>query len=145
MNTAALFDRDYFSRPEYVSGTVRFHNLIRESCRLESEILEIGCGPSNLTSRFLSIIGPVTGIDIERVENDALFAFETFDGHILLFAACSFDVCVSNYVLEHVTDAEMHFPRGRPRSPSRGVISSALRTCGTTSLWDRASYLTLCT
>ena len=92
-----------------MSGTIRFHNLIRESCRLESDILEIGCGPSNQTSRFLSTVGPVTGIDIERVENDTLFCFETFDGYTFPFSAQSFDVCVSNYVLEHVADAEMHF------------------------------------
>jgi SAM-dependent methyltransferase len=109
MTTSSLFERFYFSRAEYVSGTVRFHDLIREHSRPKSNILEIGCGPSNETSRFLSSLGPLTGLDIERVENDAVSAFETFDGRAFPFAANSFDLCVSNYVLEHVGDPEIHF------------------------------------
>lgn len=109
MDTSALFNRFYFSRPEYVSGTVRFHGMIGDSLRPHPNILEIGCGPSNPTSRFLSSLGAVTGIDIEPVSNDALVDFKMFDGSRFPVKDGSFDACVSNYVLEHVPDPEMHF------------------------------------
>ena len=109
MNTSALFERFYFSRPDYVSGTTRFHRLIIGSIRKHSSILEIGAGPSNPTSNFLSTLGPVTGLDIEPVSNEALSGFKVFDGLRFPVDDCSFDTCVSNYVLEHVPNAEVHF------------------------------------
>lgn len=108
-STAHLFERFYFSRPEYTGGTRPFHNLIASRYRGGTPILEIGSGPSNETSRFLAKLGPVVGLDIEAAENDALSEFHSFNGTTFPLDDCSFELCVSRYVLEHVKDAEAHF------------------------------------
>jgi SAM-dependent methyltransferase len=136
MNTSALFERFYFSRPEYVSGTVRFHGLISDSVPPHSNILEVGSGPSNPTSQFLSTLGPVTGIDIELVGNESLAAFNLFNGIRFPVDDCSFDVCVSNYVLEHVPDTEMHF-----REVFRVLKSGGLYFFRTPNVWH---YVAIC-
>jgi SAM-dependent methyltransferase len=111
MGTPALFERFYFSRQWYVSGTVKFHELIAKSTPPSSSILEIGAGPSNDTSGALASMGVVTGLDVdpEVKANCALSRAVTFDGGIFPLSDSSFDICVSNYVLEHVADPATHF------------------------------------
>ena len=74
-------------------------------------ILEIGSGPSNPTTNHLSTLGPVIGADISSAieANLALTEAHTFDGVHLPFPGKSFDVCVSNWVIEHVGDPSAHF------------------------------------
>jgi len=76
-----------------------------------SEILEIGAGPSNQTTEILSVIGTVTGVDLDPEVLRNVFCKEAhvFDGLRLPFPDSSFDACVSNWVLEHVQDPETHF------------------------------------
>jgi len=111
MPTNALFQRFYFSKPWYVSGTALFHELIQAGTPKNAEILEIGAGPENATSNFLSSIGRVTGLDIDKsVEtNPALTEAHIFDGGRFPFTDNRFTVCVSNYVLEHVANPDLHF------------------------------------
>lgn len=111
MPTNALFHRFYFSQPWYVSGTALFHELIRSRAPKDADILEIGAGPSNKTSDYLSTLGRVTGLDIDKAveTNNALAAARVFDGNRFPFHDSSFAVCVSNYVLEHVPDPDLHF------------------------------------
>jgi SAM-dependent methyltransferase len=111
MRTDQLFERYYFSRPEFVDGTMQFHQLLATQTKPGSLILEIGAGPSNATSSYLSTIGRVVGADIssEIETNVALAEAHTFDGSHLPFGNKSFDVCVSNWVIEHVGDPSDHF------------------------------------
>jgi ubiquinone/menaquinone biosynthesis C-methylase UbiE len=76
-----------------------------------SQILEIGAGPSNATTRFLSTIGTVVGLDVspEVLGNDAVAEARQYDGRTIPFPDASFDGCVSNYVLEHVEHPHVHF------------------------------------
>src|ERR1700674_2883077 len=137
MTTAALFQRYYFSRPGYVSGTIRFHEMIRAGLPPNPEILEIGSGPGNPTSDCLCSFGRLTGIDVDEavLSNRALANAMTFNGEEFPFPGCSFDICVSNYVLEHVVDCAKHF-----REVARVMKPGGLYFFRTPNLWH---YVTI--
>jgi 2-polyprenyl-3-methyl-5-hydroxy-6-metoxy-1,4-benzoquinol methylase len=88
-----------------------------------ARILEIGAGPPNLTSEYLASIGEVHGIDIDPdvATNQALQTSTVLKENIYPFENESFDACVSNYVLEHVSDPRAHF----------GQVKRVLRPGGT--------------
>lgn len=111
MRTQALFHRYYHSKPGYVGGTEVFHQICRSQLAHGGRILEIGAGPTNPTTAFLAGIGTVTGLDVspELQDNPHLTEAWVYDGITMPFPAESFDLCVSNYVLEHVVDPASHF------------------------------------
>jgi SAM-dependent methyltransferase len=111
MRTEALFHRYYHSKPGYVGGTEVFHHICRAQLANGGRILEIGAGPANPTTAFLASIGSVTGLDVspELQDNPYLVEPRVYDGITMPFPAASFDLCVSNYVLEHVADPASHF------------------------------------
>jgi SAM-dependent methyltransferase len=94
----------------FVNGTKEFHALCAAAGRGASEILEIGPGPSNQTSRFLATLGRVRGLDVDpdALENDALASAEILTGSRFPFPDATFDLCVSNYVAEHLEDPAAH-------------------------------------
>ena len=105
-------ERFYRSRRGWVDGTAEFHELCARAieCR-GARILEVGPGPSNATSRFLATLGVLYGVDPDRdvLTNDALAqATVVAPGAPFPFEGAWFKGCVSNYVVEHVTDAEHH-------------------------------------
>ena len=104
VNTEHLFRRYYLDRPSFVDGTAEFHAICANHTPRGGRILEIGAGPSNATSDYLSTLGPVVGADVtdEVSTNRALKEWRLFDGETLPFDSASFDTCVSNYVMEHV-------------------------------------------
>lgn len=109
--TDQLFEEYYFSRPGFTNGTVRFHNVCSAFLPKDANILEIGAGPSNATSRFLGSRYKVTGLDVsdEVVSNEALLNALTYDGNVFPIEDKAYDGVVSNYVLEHVTEPLGHF------------------------------------
>ncbi len=111
MGTEHLFDRYYRSRPGYHGGTEEFHHLCAKNLGTGSRILEIGAGPANPTTAFLATIGTVVGVDVsdELLGNPYLSESHVCSGIALPFTTESFDLCVSNYVLEHVADPVPHF------------------------------------
>jgi SAM-dependent methyltransferase len=111
MRTQALFDRYYYSRAAYIGGTERFHELCRTRLPAGGRILEIGAGPANPTTAFLAGLAPVTGLDVsaEVLANPNLTEARVFDGTKMPLPGEAFDLCVSNYVLEHVADPAPHF------------------------------------
>ena len=122
-DTARLFDRYYYSRPNYSGGTTQFHALCSGLIGAKSDILEIGAGPSNRTSDHISGLGHLIGVDVseELKGNRALVGGCVYDGARLPFADDSFDACVSNYVLEHVEDPTAHFKEVRRVLRPQGV------------------------
>lgn len=101
-------DRFYHSRPNWVDGTTEYHALLRSV--VGGEILEIGPGPDNSTTRLLASLGTVHGVDPDpAVETNPHLASATVitDGR-LPFSDASVDVCVSNYVVEHVSSPRQH-------------------------------------
>lgn len=95
----------------WIGGTEEFHRMCQSTVPPKARILEIGAGPNNPTSRFLSTLGELHGIDISRevLGNDSLVSASVLDASSYPMADNSFALCVSNYVLEHVADPEAHF------------------------------------
>lgn len=103
------YERIFFNRAKgWIDGTEEFHRLCRATC--SGKILEIGSGPSNATSQFLSTLGELHGLDPDQAvfTNDALFSAKLLEGNRFPFSDEVFDCCVSNYVCEHVRDPLEH-------------------------------------
>jgi SAM-dependent methyltransferase len=111
MRSQSLFDRYYYSRAAYIGGTELFHQLCRSRLVTGGRILEIGAGPANPTTAFLASLGPVSGLDVsaEVLANPNLADARVYDGIKMPLPGEAFDLCVSNYVLEHVADPASHF------------------------------------
>jgi SAM-dependent methyltransferase len=111
MRTQALFDRFYFSKADFVGGTEVFHQICRAQLAHGGRILEIGAGPTNPTTAFLASLGAVTGLDVstEVLANPDLTEALVYDGIKMPLPDQAFNLCVSNYVLEHVADPASHF------------------------------------
>lgn len=142
--TDRLFERYYYSNPGFLNGTSEFHDLIAGFARPRSfqknacRILEIGAGPSNKTSRFLASLGPLTGVDPsdEVLGNDALVQAKVFTGSTLPFPDQAFDLCVSNFVLEHVEDPQTHF-----REIARVLAPAGIYCFRTPNLWHYVAFV----
>lgn len=103
--------RFYSPASGFINGTAEFHQLCRGVVPPSANLLEIGAGPSNATSRFLATLGTLHGLDIDPAvqTNDALASAQVFNPRKKFpFPDRSFDACFSNYVCEHVDDPEGH-------------------------------------
>jgi ubiquinone/menaquinone biosynthesis C-methylase UbiE len=111
VRTQALFDRYYYSKPGFVGGTELFHALCELHFIEGQPILEVGAGPANPTTSFLSELGPVIGLDVsdEVLGNPNLTEAWVYRGGTMPFPDQSFGLCVSNYALEHVANPRAHF------------------------------------
>src|SRR5580658_7799529 len=105
-----LYDR-FYPKPAFRGGTLPFLDLCAASIPKAAEILEVGAGSKNETTAWLSTLGRVTALDIDPdVMNNCDAARSlVFDGVDFPIPDESFDVCVSNWVLEHVADPVSHF------------------------------------
>jgi SAM-dependent methyltransferase len=115
MNADMTWQESYLQRyydPQrgFVNGTQEFHELCARAARGAHDILEVGAGPTNNTSRYLATLGRLQGLDIDDavLGNESLAAAKVFDGARFPYPDGSFDVCVSNFVGEHVGDPAMH-------------------------------------
>ncbi len=99
----------------WIDGETEFHRLCASAIKSGSEILEIGSGPANPTSRFLSSLGRVTGVDVdpEIHANDALAAAHVLTDETYPLGDNVFDACVSDYVIEHIADPASHLKEVR--------------------------------
>jgi SAM-dependent methyltransferase len=104
----------YYSRATgWTDGTTDFHALCAAAYAAggHGAALEIGPGPSNPTSRFLATLGQLHGLDVDpaALANDALTTARTYDGAgPFPYADESFGLCVSNYVVEHISNPLAH-------------------------------------
>ncbi len=103
-------DRFYRSRAGWKDGTTEFHELCRAHAPYKAHILEIGAGPTNKTSAFLAELGELHGVDIsgEVHGNMHLKTAGLIESGRYPHADGSFDLAVSNYVVEHVEDPNLH-------------------------------------
>lgn len=116
-------ERFYSSKPGWLDGITEFHRLCTASIPAGSAILEIGSGPSNPTSRFLSTLGRVTGVDVDRevLTNDALDTALVLSNDTYPVPDAAFDACVSDYVIEHMKDPLRHLNEVRRILKPHGV------------------------
>lgn len=86
-------------------------------------IFEVGSGPSNPTSRFLSTLGRVTGVDVDPavLTNDALDTALVLNDDRYPVPNAAFDACVSDYVIEHIADPARHLYEVRRILKPNGV------------------------
>ncbi len=98
--------RFYAGRPGWTDGTTYFHGICREFAPQRARILDVGAGPSNRSSRFFATLGELHGVDVDPavLDNDALAGAAVIDTESYPFEAESFDLVVSSYVVEHVSD-----------------------------------------
>ncbi len=100
----------YRSLPAWQDGTTRFHNRIQDATDASDVCLEIGAGPTNPTSRFLSRhFSAVDGADIDPDvrSNEALRKACVYDGDKLPLDDANYDCVVANFVLEHVEEPKV--------------------------------------
>jgi SAM-dependent methyltransferase len=98
-----------------VDGTTEFHTMCAAHIPRDATILEIGAGPSNDTSRFLSSLGRLSGLDVDPSVRSNLYLADAFvlETDVYPFADACFDACVSNYVLEHIANPRSHLSEVR--------------------------------
>ena len=97
--------RFYRGRPGWIDGTAQFHEVCSRYITRESRVLEIGAGPANPTSEFLSrAAGSVVGLDVDPavMTNGFLKEAQVYDGKQFPFPDESFHIALSDYALEHV-------------------------------------------
>ncbi len=104
MISETLFKR-YYSDPKY-NGTRQFYSLVRSMARPDMRLLNLGAGPAT-RNPIISLKGEVSevvGADIDDavLNNDELDRAVVIEADRLPFPDDSFDLAVSDYVLEHV-------------------------------------------
>lgn len=129
----------YYSKDRgWVDGTTEFHLLCKEEIPLGAKILEIGAGPTNPTSKYLSLLGELHGVDIdpEIKLNKTLLSAHIISNDSYPFDDNNFDVCISNYVLEHVTNPQQHL-----QEVSRVLKPGGVYIFRTPNLWHYVSII----
>ena len=113
-----LENKYYLSKADWKNGTTQFHDLVVSnintrdiaeppSDRNTTTILEIGPGPQNKTTLFLTTkCARLDGLDIdERAKsNPDLDRIFIYDGNIFPVKDAAYDLVVADYVMEHVQD-----------------------------------------
>jgi SAM-dependent methyltransferase len=109
--TEHLYQKYYHAQPGFRGGTLPFFDLCTANIPKGADILEIGAGAENSTTKLLSALGKVTAIDVDPDVRNNSYATKSkvFDGVHFPIPDGSIDACVSNWVLEHVADPVPHF------------------------------------
>jgi SAM-dependent methyltransferase len=97
--------RLFYDGPEY-DGTGRFYDWVREHTRPDSRLLNLGAGPATLNPArtFRGEVAEVIGADVDPIvlTNPELDRAVLLENDRLPFNSNSFDLVLSDYVLEHV-------------------------------------------
>jgi len=108
MISQQLFDRYYADNR--CDGTRSFYTWVRQYTGAETILLNLGAGPpTRQPVRILKgEVGRVVAADVDPIvlKNDELDEAHVIEGDALPFSAESFDVVLSDYVLEHVERPE---------------------------------------
>ena len=98
--------------------------ILRENTERQKHLslLDIGTGNGEI-AKYLSEYFNVVSVDVvdQRVVQDG-FKFVQVDGEELPFADKSFDVVVSNHVIEHVAKADLHLSEIRRVLKDEGIV-----------------------
>ncbi len=103
-------NRYYRSKPGWMDGSEEFHRLCGAYISETSRVLELGAGPDNPTSRFLSErAASLVGLDIDDAVkgNQYLAEAHVYDGTHFPFEDRVFDAVVSDYAFEHIVQPQV--------------------------------------
>ena len=96
----------YWYPDEQKNGTLLFYSWVRQHIRQQQSMLNLGAGPAskNPLRTFRGEVARVVGADIDPIvlSNGELDESYVVDGARLPFEESSFDIALSDYVLEHV-------------------------------------------
>ncbi len=118
---ARLYPEYRFGGFVHRDGAYRFFSRIQTLLRDDSVVLDVGCGTGfhrSLAEGFLrevQVVGGksrrVIGIDVTRdsASNDAIDEFRLIEGGAWPVEDSSIDLCVSDWVVEHVEDVDAYF------------------------------------
>lgn len=124
----------YYSRKNWKDGTGEYWDMIRSSADPSCEVLELGCGPDNPTSRFLAkTFRAVDGLDIDEAggkRNPSLRRVYVYDGVTWPLPDERYGAIVSDYVLEHV-----EHPRELIREIKRVLVPGGVFVFRAPCLW----------
>ncbi len=125
----AVYPEASFGGFSEVDGTMRFYTRVQSLLRPDSVVLDVGCGRGAYANdeiafrRQLRIFrgkcARVIGIDVDPAgwQNPFLDEFRLIEGDRWPLSDQSVDLCVSDYVLEHVPDPERFFSESRVLKP----------------------------
>lgn len=136
-------DRFYRTRKNWINGTHQFHDLILNNLSSDSQILEIGPGPKNQTSAFLS--GQYTALDGLDVDKDAMHnpflrRIMIYDGNNWPIEDSRYHAVVADYVLEH-----LEIPSKTVAEAFRVLRPGGLFVFRTPNLWHYVSMVSFFT
>jgi len=104
-----------------VDGTITFYNHVHSFITPESIVLDVGCGRGEYDEDPVAVrrerrifkgkAGHVIGIDVDEAgkSNPFLNEFRHISGDRWPVATASIDICVSDWVLEHLGNPELLF------------------------------------
>lgn len=113
-------------KPGWMPATIRYQRWVAEALTSDARILDLGCGRGGIVER-LGVRGTWVGVDPDRTSLRAhrVAALPTGQAtaHRLPFAERTFDLVVSSWVFEHLSDpAETLAEVGRVLQPGGRLI-----------------------
>ena len=73
-----------------------------------ARLLDIGTGSGTIASYFRPYVAALKSVDVVDERTDTDFDFRLVESEVLPFEDNSFDVAISNHVIEHVDDPKLH-------------------------------------
>lgn len=110
MNNADRQPHAGYERPGRIEKATKIRRLIETRRGLEgADLLEVGCGSGWMASEFSRLAGPdgsVRAVDrIDQRKTDEGFDFTAVEATTLPYDDDSFDIAISNHVMEHVGES----------------------------------------